>query len=64
MLNIDKSLITHIVVNNPLNRPIAAIYQGARLVWLPIYNAIKSCFGSGIWKSDKPWLGGDLWKNN
>lgn len=43
---------------------IGAIYQGTKLVWRTVYNAIKSCFGSGTWFGDKPWLGDDLWKNN
>ena len=45
-------------------RHIGAIYQGTKLVWRTIYNAIKSCFGSGTWLGDKPWLGDDKWKNN
>jgi hypothetical protein len=24
---------------------------------------IKSCFGSGVWRSDKPWISSDLWKS-
>lgn len=43
---------------------IGAIYKGANLIWLTIYNAVKSCFGSGTWMGDKPWLGADSWKNN
>lgn len=35
------------------------IYRGARLVW----QAISSCFGSGAWLNDKPWLNTDGWKN-
>ena len=31
--------------------------------FVEIYEAIRSCFGSGIWRSDRPWLGKDLWKN-
>lgn len=29
-----------------------------------IWQLIRSCFGSGAWKSDRPWLGSDKWKNN
>lgn len=28
----------------------------------PVY--IRSCFGSGKWVSNKPWLGKETWKNN
>ena len=34
------------------------IYRGARLVW----QAIRSCFGSGVWFKDRPWIGTDMWK--
>lgn len=47
-----------------ITKNIGTIYHGTRLVWRTIYSAIKSCFGSGIWKSDKPWIGSDTWKNN
>lgn len=42
---------------------IGAIYQGTKLVWRTIYKAIKSCFGSGTWLSDKPWIDSDNWKD-
>ena len=45
-------------------RNIGAIYKGSQLVWVTIYNAVKSCFGSGTWLQDKPWLDNDFWKNN
>ena len=41
-----------------------AIYKGSQLIWVTIYNAVKSCFGSGTWLQDKPWLDNDFWKNN
>ena len=43
---------------------IGAIYKGSQLIWVTIYNAVKSCFGSGTWLQDKPWLDNDFWKNN
>lgn len=37
-----------------------AVYRGVRLIW----SAIRSCFGTGTWVSEKPWIGDDTWKNN
>lgn len=45
-------------------RNIGAIYKGSQLVFLTVLNAIKSCYGSGTWIQDKPWLDDDYWKNN
>jgi len=39
---------------------IAAVYHGARLIW----QAVRSCFGSGRWINEKPWLNAEAWKNN
>ena len=39
---------------------ISAIYKGARLLW----QAIRSCFGSGSWRNDKPWINNEGWRNN
>lgn len=47
-----------------IQQEIGKIYKGTQLVWVTIYNAIKSCFGSGTWISDKEWIGDDTWKNN
>lgn len=35
------------------------VYKGLRLVWM----AVRSCFGKGIWRNDKPWINSDKWKN-
>lgn len=51
-------------VSQLTEQSIGAIYKGSQLVWVTIYNAIKSCFGSGTWIQDKPWLDNDFWKNN
>lgn len=51
-------------INAPVVKNIGAIYRGVNLVWRTVYNAIKSCFGSGTWLKDKLWLKDDLWKNN
>lgn len=39
---------------------IAASYYGLKLVWM----AVRSCFGSGEWVKEKPWLGDEKWKSN
>lgn len=49
-----------IVVKVKGNRFISVVRKGLRLVWM----AVRSCFGSGIWVSEKPWLGNEEWKSN
>lgn len=39
---------------------LSAIYRGTTLIW----TAIRSCFGSGMWSQEKPWIGTDAWKDN
>jgi len=39
---------------------IAYVSMGAQIVW----QAIRSCFGSGFWINEKPWLNEEPWKNN
>lgn len=41
-------------------RVITAVYNGVVLIW----QAIRSCFGTGTWREDKPWIDDDTWKNN
>ena len=63
ILQVQKQ-ITDNLTGKSVQKNIGAIQKGTKLVWRAIYNAIKSCFGSGTWLGDKPWLGDDLWKNN
>lgn len=37
---------------------ISAVYKGSVLIW----QAIRSCFGSGRWVNEKPWIGKEGWK--
>ena len=41
-------------------KAITAVYHGTKLVW----EAIRSCFGRGIWMNDKPWKNDDVWRNH
>lgn len=41
------------------SKAVQSLYVGARLVW----EAARSCFGSGRWLNDKPWLNNEDWKN-
>lgn len=63
VLQVQKQ-ITDIITGESVEKNIGAIYKGTQLVWRTVYSAVKSCFGSGIWKQDKPWLGSYIWKNN
>jgi hypothetical protein len=55
MIIINKTSISSI---NYGKVALSAVYHGATLVW----QAIRSCFGTGVWISDKPWIGTDGWK--
>ena len=39
---------------------VTEVYRGLNLVW----SAIRSCFGTGFWVNEKPWLNIEGWKNN
>lgn len=42
------------------DKVISHVYKGAALVW----QAVRSCFGSGSWMDDKSWLDSESWKDN
>lgn len=39
--------------------PMQTIYKGGVILW----QAVRSCFGSGVWVNDKPWINDEAWKN-
>ena len=41
------------------SKSISAVYRGTKLVW----EAITSCFGSGMWLNLRAWKNTDGWKN-
>ncbi len=55
-LIIDKKEITQVTANR---RIISEIWHGAELIW----QAIRSCFGSGMWISEKPWTYNEGWRS-
>lgn len=64
ILQIQKQ-VTEVVngVNVTVQRNFGAVYKGTQLVWRTVYNAVKSCFGSGTWLDEKPWIDSDNWKD-
>lgn len=63
ILQIHKEILDIVdSVEQQTQKKIGAIYKGSKLIWLTIYDAIKSCFGSGTWFGDKSWLGDDSWE--
>lgn len=46
------------IIKNGAIKAISYVYYGTNLVW----QAVRSCFGSGIWVSEKSWLGDEAWK--
>lgn len=39
--------------------PIIELYLGKFLIW----QGLRSCFGSGYWINNRPWLNDEVWKN-
>jgi hypothetical protein len=56
MAFIGKKEIVSVFQNN---KPMQVIYQCGKVIW----QAIRSCFGSGIWVNNKPWINDEAWKN-
>lgn len=57
MIHVNGKEVTGIFYRTKV---ITAVYHGANLVW----QTVRSCFGSGIWRNEKPWLNEEKWKNN
>lgn len=39
-------------------KAVSKVMQGTHFIW----QMIKSCFGSGVWRSENKWLNNDTWK--
>ena len=65
ILQVQKDILELVEqVQQRVQKNIGAIYKGSQLVWLTVYDAVRSCFGSLTWLQDRPWLKDDSWKNN
>ena len=65
ILQVQKDILELVEqVQQRVQKNIGAIYKGSQLVWLTVYDAVRSCFSSGTWLQDRPWLKDDSWKNN
>lgn len=65
ILQVQKDILELVEqVQQRVQKNIGAIYKGSQLVWLTVYDAVRSCFGGGTWLQDRPWLKDDSWKNN
>jgi len=65
MINIGKDKVGRFFIGETANkaRSIGSLYKGEIAAnAIKIWEAISSCFGSGIWRPAKPWKGKDKWK--
>ena len=46
-----------------MRRSIIKVYAEINGELKLIWEAIRSCFGSGFWIKDRPWINDDAWKN-
>lgn len=50
---------TEVIAKYYGGRSISAVYKGVILIW----EAVRSCFGSGNWINEKSWINNEAWKN-
>lgn len=65
IVNDKGKQLTVLVVKTPQGfKRVNAIYHivngVARIAW----QAVRSCFGSGMWLNDKSWINDEVWMNN
>lgn len=56
MIRIGSKEVTAIYLGT---RVLSAVYKGSALVW----QAVRSCFGSGWWVNGKQFINNETWKN-
>lgn len=63
MINIGRKEVSRIELDdNGIKRVITKVYtvvgEEVKLIW----EAIRSCFGSGFWINERPWINNNNWK--
>ena len=56
MINQNRTEVTGVF---KLKVPVQAIHRFGVVLW----QAVRSCFGSGVWVNEKPWINDEAWKN-
>lgn len=55
MISINGVRVSTITRNG---KKVTSMYRNGKL----IFQSVRSCFGSGIWVGNKPWIGAEVWK--
>lgn len=64
MINVGRKEISRVELDdNGTKRVIDRIYAEVNGKLKLIWEAIKSCFGSGFWISNRPWINNNAWRN-
>lgn len=65
IVNSEGKQLTVLVVETPKGfKRVNAIYRKVDGVMRIVWQAIRSCFGSGMWLNEKPWINDEMWVNN
>ena len=60
MIRVGRKEISQININE---KNIAKVYAFVGDKLTLIWEAIRSCFGSGFWINKRPWINKNAWKN-
>ena len=58
-----KEIAAIYYVKDRTKKAIAAMYYVANGLKRVIWQAVRSCFGSGTWNDEKPWQDDECWKD-
>lgn len=66
MISIKRKNISRIEMNDEdgIKRSVVKIYTIIDGEIKVLWEAIRSCFGSGSWLQSRPWINNNAWKNN